>query len=163
MAIALYNPKYQTVNGAKTLNTADINRFVWSHAHWKLKAGEMKKFPDEVGRAMLKHLEFLIEVTPKNLKEIQNEIAEKKFKCQDCEFATDTKIAFLSHAKTHVRNSEETKILEGIEEASPEGTYQVKKQLRRQTPEQSEGIPQAGKDGDQVEWYGEGLSKDTIS
>jgi hypothetical protein len=165
MAKALYNPKYLTVNGVKTLNTADVKRFVWDKATWQLNAGEIKKFPDSVGQAMLRHLEFLVEVTPENLKKIQGEISEKKFKCQDCEFGTDTKIAFLNHVKTHKKNVEEEKILDGIQEAAPTDRFEVKRQplRRRPTPEQSEGIPQAGKDADGVEFYGGGLEKDTIN
>ena len=168
MAKIIYNPKYLVVEGKKTVNIADIKRFVWSHNYWNLKAGEMLKFPDDVGSALLRTYGFLSEVDTKNIKKVKDEIAEKLHKCDKCEFETNTAVAFHMHMKAHDKD----KIIEidGIEEAQPKGHF-VKTGVVRMMPdkpEQQEGIPLGGtfeqpvEDKDGVGWYGEGLGKDTL-
>jgi hypothetical protein len=163
MAIALYNPRYIEVEaGRKLPNDADIKSFVWSHARWDLKVNELKKFPEDVGQALLKHFGFLIKVDKKNLEEIKKMMADKKFKCPHCDFETDYKMALSGHMKTHT--SEDNVELEGVEEAKPKGAYQPPKPSRRLSPEEASGIPKGdyAKDKDGVEWYGEGVKKDKI-
>ena len=163
MSTIVYNPKFLTVNNRKVLNTADVKNFIWSHARWFLKAGEMKKFPDDVGAAMLRQMEFLIEVNKLNHEKIKKEVEEKKFKCDKCDFETNTKIAFISHFKTHgSENSLES--TEGIEEATPIGEYRgTTKEIKN--PEGD--IPAGGtkfnptEDRDGVGWYGGGVERDT--
>ena len=162
MAIALYNPRYIEVEaGRKIPNTADIKSFVWSHARWNLKVNELKKFPDEVGNALLKHYGFLTRVDKKNISEVKKMMEEKKYKCPHCDFESEYKMAYLAHLKSH--KTEETQEADGIEEAKPEGAYKPPRPTRRLTPEESAGIP-SGKasDKDGVEWYGEGVEKDKI-
>lgn len=163
MSTIVYNPKFLTVNGKKQINTEDVKRFIWSHASWSLKAGEMKKFPEDVGIAMLRQIGFLVEVKKDNYDKIKAEVEEKKFKCDQCPFETNTKIAFINHFKTH----EKTEALEntdGIEDAQPIGEYRGTTKTV-QNPE--EGIPQGGtkfnpnEDRDGVGWYGEGIERDT--
>jgi len=165
MSTIIYNPKFLTVGGRKALNTTDVKNFIWSHARWSLKAGEMKKFPDDVGTAMLRQIEFLVEVNKLNHEKIKTEIEEKKFKCDKCDFETNTKIAFISHFKTHGSdNSLENS--EGIEDATPIGDYRGTAKVV-QNPE--EGIPQGGtkfnpvNDKDGVGWYDGGLERDSAS
>lgn len=169
MSIALYNPKYlESEGGRKTLNETDVYRFIWSHASWNLKVNEVKKFPDEVAEAMLKHLEFLIRVTPQNVAEINKVRAEKRFHCQypGCDFATDHKVALGGHMRSHNISAESDKILEDIEEATPAGNYRAPTRATM-TPEQQEGIPDTSRgpvvDKDGVEFYGKGLEEDSIS
>jgi hypothetical protein len=163
MSTIIYNPKFITVLGRKTVNVSDVKNFVWSHARWSLKTGEMKKFPDDVGAAMLRQINFLIEVTKDNYDKIKAEVEEKKFKCENCDFETNTKIAFISHAKTH----EKTNKLDNsddIEEAAPIGEYRGTSQTVN-NPE--EGIPSGGtrfnpvNDKDGVGWYGGGVERDS--
>ena len=159
MAIALYNPRTYTGNRGKVENTTDVKRFVWSHAYWDLKVGETKKFPDEVAKAMLSHCEFLIEATPKNIAKIKEEQLEKKFKCDQCAFQTDYKMALVTHQKTHGVDADKAKELEDIETAQPSGKFQPP-QGKKLTIEEQEGIPKSGKDQHGVEWYGEGVETD---
>lgn len=164
MSTIIYNPKFVMVNGRKTLNTTDVKRFIWSHASWELKAGQMMKFPDDVGAAMLNHMEFLIEVKKDNYDKIKAEIEEKKFKCDKCDFETNTKIAYLSHFKTHEK-SDQLDSTEGIDEARPVGEYRGI--VEKQNPEGE--IPKGGtkfnpvNDKDGVGWYEPGLERDTVS
>lgn len=165
MATALYNPRFVESEGRKTLNTADVKRFVWSHATWNLKVNEIKKFPDEVAQAMLRHMEFLIEVTPKNIEQIKKDQAVKQFKCPECNFETDLKMALGGHMKTHGITEEHDKMLGEIEEAQPSAKYQgFRLNKTAVSPEQREGIPDTAngpmKDRDGVEFYGEGLTED---
>jgi len=163
MSTILYNPKFLTVMGKKTINTADVKAFVWSHARWSLKAGEMKKFPDDVGTAMAKQINFLILVDKDNYDKIKAEVEEKKFKCDKCDFETNTKIAYISHFRTHEK-SNALENTDGIEEAIPQGEYRGTTKVV-QNPE--EGIPSGGTkfnpidDKDGVGWYGEGVERDS--
>lgn len=162
--IIVYNPKFSTVNGRKTVNTTDVKNFIWSHARWFLKAGEMKKFPDEVGQAMLRHMGFLVEVKKVNYDKIKAEVEEKKFKCDKCPFETNTKIAFIQHFKTHEKSEEVTDL--SVEEAEHGGEY-FGMGKRPQTQDVNAGIPIGGtksnpvNDREGVGWYGEGLTRDT--
>lgn len=161
-ARALYNPRYLESEGRKTINNADISRFMWSHAAWFLKVNEVKKFPDEVADAMLRHFEFLMEVTPKNIGKVKKMQEEKQFKCpqEGCPFETDTKIALAGHMKSHGISKETEEFLAGIDEAAPKGSYKEDKP-KILTPEQVEGIPEGdGKDADGVEFYGPGFEKE---
>ena len=164
MAIIVYNPKFLTVNGRKTLNATDIKDFWWSHAKWDLKAGQMLKFPDDVGHAMLRLANFTIEVKKDNYDKIKAEIEEKKFKCDKCEFETNTKIAYLSHFRTHEK-SEALESTDGIEDATPKVEY--KEEVEKKNPEAD--IPQGGtkfnpaNDKDGVGWYGGGVERDSES
>lgn len=164
MSIVIYNPKFLTQNGRKVINTTDVRGFIWSHARWSLLAGEMKKFPEDVGGAMLKHIEFLVEVTKENFDKIKAEVEEKKFKCDKCDFETNTKIALISHYRTH----EKTSALDdtaGIEDASPQGEYRPVQEVKNT----EEGIPKGGtkfnpvNDRDGVGWYGDGMERDTAN
>lgn len=164
MAISVYNPKFITSGGTKVLNTVDVKNFVWSHNRWALEAGTMKKFPDEVGRALLKHIEFLVEVKKDNFTKIKEEVEEKKFKCDQCDFETNTKIAFMSHFKTHEKSNEVDGA--GIEDAKPDGNYSAPGRVPMNT---EDGIPTGVgtqsnpiNDKDGVGWYGDGLKSDTL-
>lgn len=163
MAIALYNPKYLESKGSRIENTANVDRFVWSHAVWNLKVNEIKKFPDEVARGMLKNIPFLVEVTPKNVEKIKKEQAVKAFKCPECSFETDYKMALSGHMKSHKKSGEHEQMLSGIEEAAPTRSYRNYKP-KPVTPEQKEGIPDTSQgpaqDADGVEFYGGGLQTD---
>ncbi len=167
MAKALYNPKYLEVNGRKTINSTNVRRFIWSHAIWSLKVNEVKKFPDEVGAAMLRNLGFLVEVTPKNIEEIKKIMAEHQFHCPECTFTTDTKVAFVSHVKSHGITEEHTKMLGEIEDAQPRKKYFGIKKQKSLSPEEQEGLPDtslgSAKDKDGVEFYGGGLEEDDRS
>ena len=122
----------------------------------------MKKFPDDVGRALLKHIGFLVEVTSKNIDKIKTMMADKKYKCEHCEFTTDTKIAFISHMRTHGKGEDE-EVLKDIGEANPSRKYEgYKKPKSAPVIETEVGIPPKEgpqKDKDGVEWYGEGIEK----
>lgn len=158
MAIIIYNPKYYRVNGRKTINTADIKNFAWSHAYWGLKAGEMKSFPNEVGEALLKLYEFLERVDRKNLDKVKAEISEKKFKCDKCDFETDTRVAYLNHYKTHIKQEE---VIEGVEPAIPSGEFKGAKAHAGDMSGKYAEVPASGTtDKDNVTWYGEGLETD---
>ena len=163
MAITVYNPRFIESEGRK-LPSADIKGFVWSHARWDLRINELKKFPDEVGRALLHIYEFLVEVTPKNLEQIKKVQLEKQFKCEHCPFSTDTKVAFLTHVRTQHGNEKEVEAFKEVEEAKPTEVFGIR--VPKQTPEQLEGIPNttsgSKKDKDGVEWYGEGEENDRI-
>ncbi len=169
MAIALYNPKFVVSGGKKVQNSADVKRFVWSHAYWDLKVNEMKKFPDEVGHALLRQCEFLVEVTPKNLKEVKDQMAEKKFQCPDCVFATDTKIALFGHMKgVHGATEEQNKEFSEVGEAEPTGTFHGPTGRKgRPTPEEQSGVPSTAegsvKDSDGVVWYDKGEERDELN
>lgn len=163
---ALYNPKtIETDNGA-TENQANIYQFTWSHVKWNLKVGESKKFPDEVGEALLRTYPFLIEVTKSNYKEIEEKRTQKRFACKSCDFQSDLKPAFIAHIKTHKEVGGDADFLSGVEEAMPEGKF-VKPTGIVQTPEQTAGIPSGGTkdnpayDRDGVGFYGEGLQTDS--
>ena len=164
MSKALYNPKYVTLGGSKKINTTDVKRFVWSHAFWNLKVNEIKKFSDDVGEAMLRHMEFLVEVTPKNIEEIKKIQAEHQFHCSECTFTTDTKVAFFGHVKSHGLTEEHTKMLGEIEEAQPSKKFYGINKSRKLTPEEQEGLPDTSsgpaKDKDGIEFYGGGLEED---
>ena len=161
MSISIYNPKFLTVNGRKTLNTTDVKNFIWSHGKWFLKAGEMKKFSDDVGGALLRHIEFLVEVTAKNYEQIKKEVEEKAFKCDKCAFETGTKIAYFGHYQTHEK---EEKVDLDIPEAEAKEEFFGTGKRVVQNPEGN--IPQGGtkrnpvEDKDGVGWYGEGFEKD---
>lgn len=158
MAITIFNPRYFN----KKKNTADVKRFVWSHGYWNLKVGEIKKFPDEVGEAMLRLMEFLIEVTPKNLKKIKAEAEVKEFGCDQCDFETSLKIALINHQKTHTK--EESAELEGIATATPTGTFKRKQTTKELSIEEQEGIPKGeGIDKDGVAWVGMGVEDEQDS
>jgi len=164
--IALYNPKVIKYGEKITANEASIKNFVWSHARWSLAVNELKKFPDEVGEAMLKHFQFLVRVTKGNHEKIETERKEKKFKCEYCEFETNTKVAFISHVNSHKESRTNQAYLDEIEDASAKGDYKgAKKKIL--TPDEQEGIPGGGtkrepkNDKDGVGWYGSGLTKDS--
>jgi len=170
MAKALYNPKYLELGGQKIPNTASVNGFVWSHARWNLKVNEMKKFPDEVANAMLKHCSFLVEVDKENIEKVKDIIKEKKYKCKYCDFEVDLKMAFMNHMKKHENEQESgPDFLGDVEEASPSQIYQPTRKQQQVLPDQKEGIPIGGTkytpkvDGDGVGWYGEGLEDDVKS
>lgn len=163
MAITIYNPKFLTVGGKKVVNTEDVKNFIWSHAKWNLEAGKMMKFPDDVAEAMLKHIGFLVRVTKENQTTIKAEVEEKKFKCEKCDFETNTKIAFMSHYKTHEKSTDVDDL--DVEEAKPIGEYRANTPVI-QNPEGD--IPKGGTkynpitDKDGVGWYGEGVERDTL-
>lgn len=162
MAITIFNPKYfKKILGETVENTAEVKRFVWSHAYWNLKVGEMKKFPDEVGKAMLRLMEFLIEVTDKNIKDIKKELEQKLFKCDKCDFETDTRISLLGHSRKHMNevvNNEDMKV---VQDAVPQGTFKKQVSGKKLSIEDEEGIP-AGEttDSDGVPWVGAGLQEE---
>lgn len=166
MSKALFNPKYIESKGSKTLNTANVDRFVWSHASWSLKVNEVKKFPDEVAQAMLRQVSFLIEVTPKNIAEIRKMQEEKRFKCEECGFETDTRLALSGHRRSHGATPESEKFMSEIEEANPNRTYKEYKAPEKivMTPEAGAGVPDTSggevKDKDGVDWYGPGQETD---
>jgi len=166
MAKSVYNPRYFTSENKRVVNEAHIKSFVWSHARWDLKVNEVKKFPDEVGEALLRTFEFLMEVTPKNIAEVRKMQEDKSFKCDSCSFETDTKIALAGHKKSHGVSEETSKLLGEIDEARPEGTYKGYAKEAKPSIEAQEGIPStvAGNvtDRDGVEWYGEGLEEETL-
>jgi hypothetical protein len=168
MAIALYNPRFIERGNDKIPNTANIVGFVWSHARWDLKVNELKKFPDDVGEALKRIYEFLIEVTPDNLATIKKDMEDKEYKCKVCEFETNSKTAFIAHAKSHRDLPKERELMDGVEEAQPTGEYYGKTKTKTLSPENSVGIPTGGTrnspivDGDSVGWYGEGFTKDTL-
>lgn len=164
-SIALYNPKYLEVNGRRTINTAHVLRFIWDKAAWNLKAGELKKFPYEVGINMLKNIEFLEEVTPKNIEKIKKLMAEASFKCNEegCVFETDEKKAFISHSKTHGNTPENDKLLREIDEARPVKKYR-NFSPGSTDPGAADGIPQGeGEDRDGISWYGDGWQADSAN
>jgi hypothetical protein len=163
MAITIYNPKYykNSNTGERTVNEAHVKRFVWSHGNWDLKVGEMKKFSDDVGQAMLRLIPFLVEVTSKNVKEIKKEAEDKAFKCDTCQFETNVKVALMNHEKTHVK--EVTEEIEGVQEAVPTSTFKVTKRSKM-TIEEEEGVPKGdGVDQDGVAWVGQGVEVDQSS
>ena len=159
MAKALYNPK----------DGALIKGFVWSHARWDLKINEMKKFPDDVGAALLKHFEFLVEVTPKNVKKIEDGITAKDFKCPNCESSFTSRIALTGHTRTHALSEAEKTMLDGIPEAESKGEYKKPTKPGIMSPSETEGIPKGGTlqspsaDKDGVPWYGAGDEDDKPS
>jgi hypothetical protein len=168
MAIALYNPRYFKRGNEKIENTADIKGFVWSHARWGLKVNELKKFPDDVGEAILKRCEFVIRVDKSNLAEIEEMRKLKEFQCKHCDFETNTRIAFINHVKTHKNVEEKDEgFLGEIESSKPVGEY-AGVAGKKIDPEALEGIPKGGTkrdsipDKDNVGWYGEGKAKDNI-
>lgn len=166
MAKALYNPRTLGEGDNQTPNTADIKGFVWSHARWDLPVGELKKFPDDVADALLRHCEFLTEVTKDNYESVKKAMEVKQFKCRYCDYETNTKIALIGHAKTHKDIEAEDSFLSTIEEAGPKRAQSMV-QRGAQTPDEREGIPSGGtkyapqNDKDGVGWYGEGWSEDT--
>lgn len=162
MAITLYNPKYfKNMAGDRVENTADVKRFVWSHAYWNLKVGEIKKFPDEVGRNMIRLIEFLVEVTPKNIAQIKREKEAKVFKCDKCDFETDTRISLLGHSRKHTGEEEQSEELKDVEEATPQGNFKSVASRKKLTIEEEEGIPKGeSTDNDGVPWYGAGTETD---
>jgi len=162
MAIIVYNPKYFKTGDKIIENKAPIKGFVWSHARWDLKVNEMKKFPDDVGEALLRHAEFLVRVKPCNLKEIKKQMEEKQYKCKVCEFETADRIELMNHVRReHKGGEEENKVdLDGIPEASPEGQYwgaAKKPGITPQDIENQSGINSGGG------FYGPGYEKDTLT
>jgi hypothetical protein len=166
--IALYNPRYFEVAGKRTINEADIRGFVWSHARWGLKVNEMKKFPDEVGEALMRVFPFLILVDRKNLAEIEKIQKEEVYKCDECDFSSTAKIGLIAHKRTHEKGEEGDTGVGAIQSAEPEGNYKAPTVARKMSPEQQEGIPQGGTkynptaDKDGVGWYGAGREDDTV-
>lgn len=169
MSVALYNPRTIDRGGEKIENTANIERFVWSHANWVLKVDEMRKFPDDVGEAMLRTYEFLVRVTKENLEEIKKIRSEKKYSCKYCEFKTNAKSAFIAHAKSHKEYGTDKEYLDTIEEATPTGDYNRPQSgsVIMGSPEAKSDVPPGGTkyqtvpDGDNVGWYGDGVEVDT--
>jgi len=161
MAIIVYNPKYFKTGDTVTNNTADIKGFVWSHARWDLKVNEMKKFPDEVGEALLRHAEFLVKVDYSNVKEIKEQMLEKAYKCKHCEFSSTDRIILMNHVRREHKLGEEDKnVLEEITEAKPEGQYWGAAKnpgIKPQDIERQEGIGTTGG------FYGPGYEKDTLT
>lgn len=164
MAIAVYNPKYYQRNGEKVRNEANIKGFVWSHARWDLKVNELKKFPDDVGEALLRHAGFLIRVDHKNIKKVREEIKEKEYKCKYCGFETTDRIKLMNHVKKEHKLSKEDKdMLEGIDRAKAEGEYfgqAGKKKPAGISPadiERQEGISK------EKGFYGPGYEKDNLT
>ena len=169
MSIALYNPRYIEIAGKKIENKADIKGFVWSHARWELKVNELKKFPDDVGEAILRTCEFVTKVDKSNLAEIDEIRKVKEFQCKHCEFGTNTRIAFVNHVRTHNKmKTKEEGFLSEIEPSKPIGEYSGMDKSKKMSPEASEGIPKGGtkynpiSDKDGVGWYGAGVEKDTV-
>lgn len=169
MSIALYNPKFiETEGGKKIPNTANVERFIWDKASWQLKVNQMANFTDSVGQAMLKHIDFLIEVTPKNIDEIKKMMEVKAFKCEICGEEFGIKLALAGHMRSHEKDGSGKPVMEGIDEARPTNKFKgFSKTPGIMTPEQMEGIPDTSngsvKDRDGVEFYGEGLQSDTTN
>lgn len=167
MSIAVYNPKYYerlTKQGkVKERNKANIKGFVWSHARWDLKVNELKKFPNDVAEALLRHAGFLIKVDHKNIKKVREEIKEKEYKCKYCGFETTDRIKLMNHVKNEHKLSKEDKdMLEGIDRAKAGGEYfgpagKPKGGISPKDIERQEGISK--KEG----FYGPGYEKDTLA
>jgi len=166
MAIAVYNPKYykKGLEEEKVRNEANIKGFVWSHARWDLKVNEMKKFPDDVGEALLRHAGFLIKVDHKNIKKIREEMTEKEYKCKYCTFETTDRVKLMNHVRNEHKLSKEDKdMLAGIDRAKASEEYlgvAGKKKPKGISPadiERQEGI------SDKEGFYGPGYEKDTLA
>lgn len=178
----VYNPKYLEVKGNKTINVAKITdmygareggvesgKLIEKPAVYSVAPSEIKKFRSDIADYLLGKYGFLEEVDPKNLDEKLKEIKDKRFKCKYCDFETDTKVALAGHSRSHSLSDEAKSLLEEIPEAQPDA-YVIgagKSQSGRTeliSAEQAEGIPETSgnktaKDGDNVEWYGDGLQQ----
>lgn len=111
---------------------------------------------------MLRLMEFLVEVTSKNIKDIKSEMVAKLFKCDRCDFETDTNISLLGHSRKHKDEVENTDLQE-VTEAVPQGNFKSRAgNSRKMSIEEEEGVGADGKtDSDGTVWVGKGVEEDS--
>lgn len=184
--IILYNPKTRIVNGEEVINKTkasdqygarkvidgnrDLGPLIEKPQRYELIPGEIKKFRRDVGEYLLKKFTFLEEVSPEKLVEKLEELKEKSYKCDKCDYETNHKIALIQHEKGNHSISEEAQaLLESIPTAGsldlPDQDFSVQPQV---SADEASGLPQTfsndprhavvGHDG--VAIYGEGLVED---
>lgn len=172
----VYNPKYWKINGKKTLNKAKVadifgareggvesGKLIEKPGVYTINPSEVKKFRTDIANYLLKKYGFLRKVEARELDKVLEENKDKAYKCPLCDFETDTKIALAGHQGTHKLSEEAAKILSEIPEAKPSAYVIGAEQSPTRTTqfvsiESTVGIPESNKkDGDNVEWYGEGL------
>jgi hypothetical protein len=123
--------------------------------------GELKQYPDPLADAIKEAFQFFQELTADEAKKILEN--PNKFKCDRCDFSTNTNIALLGHMKKHEK---EDKIKELIPAIDPSlipvagGTTVIpNKSANSNSLSPEEVATRDGVDKDNVEWYGGGVKE----
>ena len=97
----IYNPR--EFNNKPSVKVTDIfgaregavptGKLIEKPAVYSIKPNEIKKFRLDVADYLLRKYGFLEEVQPRDVDKVLERMKEKKFKCQLCDFKTDTEIA----------------------------------------------------------------------
>lgn len=178
----IYNPKKfdGKINKAK-INTIYAKReggipsgkIMEKPGLYAIAPNELKKFRSDIADYLLRKYRFLQEVKPDRVDEVLKEMKEKKYKCQLCDFATDTRVALAGHMKSHKLSEEAQEILAKIPETKPEAfvvgaEHSGTGQTEFIDAEQAEGVPTTFSDDPRrkgpvdregVEWYGKGVQQ----
>lgn len=150
MDTIIYNP----INGSVIKDT-------FAKKVWIQETNTIKRYEPQLGAYLLKKYGFLVNVGLKDLEKYIN-LTKCTYKCQECEFLTDTEEKLAKHIdKVHSANKESVELYKSIGEAESIGDYQPTVNNKQMTPEQIEGIPDT-KGGEVNGWYGGGLESDSI-
>lgn len=77
--VIIYNPKMFEGKPSQPIS------YPWEGKVIKLAVNDWAKFPDELGRELLKNYGFLEEVKPENLPDIQKRMTANVFVCEYCQ------------------------------------------------------------------------------
>lgn len=128
-------------------------------------AGQLKQYQDYVADSLLVQFEFLSEVDAEKAKQIKESIG-KTLKCDypKCDFSTETPIALSGHKRSHDKTVDNSELLVDISIAPLAGSRPVHRAPTESEARNSrwDGSIANGRDADGVEWYGEGLTNDSM-
>lgn len=148
------------VNGAPIRDVVDFHGRPWfvSKNNEVFEPGQILQFEDDIASFLKQTFGFLEEIEETNLPKVVEAIADKQFVCEEegCVFATNTKVAFIGHQRSHKQTKEMSVRGTDIPVATPstKDEYEKKTEVDRQKQIDSEGA----KDG----LYGEGLVEERI-
>lgn len=125
------------------------------------KRGETLAFDDEVANFLLETYGFL------QVPEVK--VVGNKFKCSECDYTSELKVAVIAHGKGHKKEGKEATFIEvgGFADTKVSTGENVISPLHARDYERSrergDDLPSIGRDGkdvDGVAWYGKGLEDD---
>lgn len=130
-----------------------------------LAVGALGQFDAPCAEFMLKNWGFLINVSQQEAQKILEKPKENEFKCQYCDFGTDTKVALSGHMRKHKEDIAKDKepaidptivpVITGKKFANVRETASVDEKIA------TEGGSRT--DGDGVSWYGPGAVEEPRS
>lgn len=119
-------------------------------------AGKLVQYEDQLAVALVENFGFLQIVDSQQVEKILATPKVGEFKCEFCDFSTDTKLALAGHRRSHKDEIEAAQKIAIDPEKVP--VAQVKK-LKKVVKVEEEDQTADGIDKDGVEWYGGGASE----